>query len=140
MTVKPRSAELRDAEFVHNIKCELADCISGLEHQQLGLEVLKPVKRDRASSIKFIVQRQDGSVKSSVYGFERGEEGQIRITQARDAGKRHVRRHEEALWSQEPVARTVEAAVIECYEGKHIPMSIEWGPHPPSLGKLGRLG
>ena len=139
MTVKPRSAELRDAEFVHNIKCELADCISGLEHQQLGLEVLKPVKRDRASSVKFIVQRQDGSVKSSVYGFERAKRSDTNYA-ARDAGKGHVRRHEEALWSQEPVARTVEAAVIECYEGKHIPMNIEWGSHPPSLGKVGRLG
>ena len=140
MTVKTRSAELRDAEFVHNIKCELADCTSGLEHQQLGLKVLKPVKRDRASSVKFIVQRQDGSVKSQCTVLSGAQRVRYGLRRPGDAGKRHVRRHEEALWSQEPVARTVEAAVIECYEGKHIPMSIEWGAHPPSLGKLGRLG
>ena len=77
----------------------------------------------------------DGSVRSSVYSFSRGEGGQIRITQARDVNDRRVMRHAGAYWSEEPVARTVEAAVIECYKGKLIPMRIQWGLHPPALGK-----
>jgi hypothetical protein len=126
MPAKPKSIELFDAEFVANVRSELEDCIDGLEHQQLRLEVLKPLRRNGAASVMFAVQRQDGSARSSVYRFRRDKRGQIRITQAPEVGEREVKRYEEVSWSQEPVARTVEAAVIECSEGKLIPMKIQW--------------
>ena len=135
MPDRPRSLELLDVEFVRNIRLELEDCINGLEHQLLRLEVVKPKKRHSGSSVSFIIRRMDGSVRSSVYSFSRGEGGQIRITQARDVNDRRVMGHAGAYWSEDPVARTVEAAVIECYKGKLIPMRIQWGLHPPALGK-----
>jgi hypothetical protein len=130
MTARPRSFELLDAEFVGNIRSELEDCINGLEHQLLRLEVLKPKKRSSVASVSFIIHRKDGSVKSSVYCFARGEGGRIKITQAADVSDPQVVRHEGALWSNDPVARTVEAAVIECHRARFIPMEMDWGFHP----------
>ena len=51
MTVRTTSLELLDAEFVTNIRSELEDCIDGLEHQLLRLEILEPKKRNRTASI-----------------------------------------------------------------------------------------
>ena len=75
MPDRPRSFELFDVEFVSNIRLELEDCINGLEHQLLRLEVVKPKKRHSGSSVSFIIRRMDGSVRSSVYSFSRGEGG-----------------------------------------------------------------